>query len=69
MAIFAAAAFGVLVPSISTPATTLHERRRFHYPQWWREACEEKSGHKAAKEVMKGAVKKAKADGKDVNAT
>src|SRR5262245_40340580 len=67
-AMFAAFALGIGVPSLAhagdkDACTTT----KFHYPKV-EKACKE-GGRKAAKEVMKGAVKKAKAAGKDVKCT
>jgi hypothetical protein len=66
-AILAAAAFGVMVPSVAHAGDEACTTKKFHYPAV-EKACKE-GGRKAAKEVMKGAVKKAKAAGKDVKCT
>ena len=66
-AIFAAAALGVAVPSVARAGDEACTTKKFHYPAV-EKACKD-GGRKAAKEVMKGAVKKAKAAGKDVKCT
>jgi len=66
-ALLAAAAFGVLVPSVAHAGDEACTTKKFHYPAV-EKACKD-GGRKAAKEVMKGVVKKAKASGKDVKCT
>ena len=66
-AIFAAFALGVGVPSVARAGDDACTTKKFHYPAV-EKACKD-GGRKAAKELMKGAVKKAKAAGKDVKCT
>jgi len=66
-AILAAAALGVGIPSVAHAGDEACTTTKFHYKQV--EAACKSGGRKAAKEVMKGAVKKAKAAGKDVKCT
>lgn len=65
-ALLAAAAFGLASPRLAY-ADDACTTKKFHYPAV-EKACKD-GGRKAAKEVMKGAVKKAKAAGKDVKCT
>lgn len=66
-AIGAAGAFGVFAPSVAHAGDEACTTKKFNYSAV-EKACKE-GGRKAAKEVMKGAVKKAKAAGKDVKCT
>jgi hypothetical protein len=66
-AIGAAAVLGVFAPSVARAGDEACTTKKFNYPAV-EKACKE-GGRKAAKEVMKGAVKKAKAAGKDVKCT
>jgi hypothetical protein len=66
-AIFAAFALGIGVPSVARAGDDACTTKKFHYPAV-EKACKD-GGRKAAKELMKGAVKKAKAAGKDVKCT
>jgi hypothetical protein len=66
MAVGTAAAFGVFAPSVAKAGDDC-TTKKFHYPAV-EKACKD-GGRKAVKEVMKGAVKKAKAAGKDVKCT
>lgn len=66
-ALSAGATLGVLVPSTAHAGDEACATKKFHYAAV-EKACKE-GGRKAAKEVMKGAVKKAKAAGKDVKCT
>lgn len=65
--VLGAAAFGMASPSIAHAADEACTTTKFHYPAV-EKACKD-GGRKAAKEVMKGAVKKAKAAGNDVKCT
>jgi hypothetical protein len=71
LALVAAVAFGagagVLSPSVAHAGDEACTTTKFHYPAV-EKACKE-GGRKAAKEVMKGAVKKAKAAGTDLKCT
>ncbi len=66
-AILASAAFGLVAPSVAHAGDEACTTKKFHYPAV-EKACKD-GGRKAAKELMKGAVKKAKAAGKDVKCT
>lgn len=66
-AVLGAAAFGVVSPSVARAADEACTTKKFHYPAV-EKACKD-GGRKGAKEVMKGAVKKAKAAGNDVKCT
>jgi len=66
-ALGAAAVFGVFAPSVARAGDEACTTKKFNYPAV-EKACKE-GGRKAAKELMKGAVKKAKAAGKDVKCT
>jgi len=66
-ALSAGATLGVLTPTIARAGDEACTTKKFHYAPV-EKACKE-GGRKAAKEVMKGAVKKAKAAGKDVKCT
>lgn len=70
LALAASLAFSGLLgfaPSIARAGDEACTTKKFHYPAV-KKACSE-GGRKAAKELMKGAVKKAKAAGKDVKCT
>jgi hypothetical protein len=67
VAIMAGAALGVLAPSIAHAGDDACTTKKFHYPAV-EKACKD-GGRKAAKDLMKNAVKKAKAAGKDVKCT
>lgn len=54
-------------PQIARAGDEACTTKKFHYPAV-KKACND-GGRKAAKELMKGAVKKAKAAGKDVKCT
>jgi hypothetical protein len=66
-ALGAAATLGVFSPSTARAGDEACTTKKFHYAAV-EKACKD-GGRKAAKEVMKGAVKKAKAAGKDVKCT
>jgi hypothetical protein len=66
-ALGAGALLGVLAPATARAGDEACATKKFHYPAV-EKACKD-GGRKAAKEVMKGAVKKAKAAGKDVKCT
>jgi hypothetical protein len=63
-AIVAAGAYGALAPSTAYAGDEACTTKKFHYAAV-EKACKE-GGRKAAKDVMKAAVKKAKAAGKDI---
>jgi hypothetical protein len=63
----AAAALGVFAPSVARAGDEACTTKKFNYSAV-EKACKE-GGRKAVKELMKGAVKKAKAAGKDVKCT
>lgn len=65
-ALIAGGTLGLLAPSIAR-ADDACTTKKFHYPAV-QQACKD-GGRKGAKEVMKAAVKKAKAGGKDVKCT
>jgi cytochrome c len=65
--VVAAAAFGVASPSNARAADEACTTTKFHYPAV-EKACKD-GGRKAAKELMKAAVKKQKAAGNDVKCT
>jgi hypothetical protein len=67
MALGAAAMCGVLAPGVARAGDEACTTKKFNYPAV-EKACKD-GGRKAVKEVMKGAVKKAKAAGKDVKCT
>jgi hypothetical protein len=67
VAMMAGAALGVLAPSIAHAGDDACTTKKFHYPAV-EKACKD-GGRKAAKDVMKSAVKKAKAAGKDMKCT
>jgi hypothetical protein len=66
-AVTVGAAAGMLSPSVAHAGDDACQTTKFHYPAV-EKACKE-GGRKAAKEVMKGAVKKAKAAGTDLKCT
>ena len=66
-AIAAGALVGALSPSVAHAGDEACTTKKFHYPAV-EKACKD-GGRKAAKELMKGAVKKAKAAGNDVKCT
>jgi len=66
-ALAAAGVAGVLSPSVAHAGDEACTTTKFNYPAV-KKACQD-GGRKAAKELMKGAVKKAKAAGKDVKCT
>ena len=66
-ALGAGATLGVVAPSTAHAGDDACTTKKFHYPAV-EKACGD-GGRKAAKEVMKGAVKKAKAAGKDYKCT
>lgn len=66
-AVSVGATLGVLTPSTARAGDEACTTKKFHYAAV-EKACKD-GGRKAAKEVMKGAVKKAKAAGKDVKCT
>jgi hypothetical protein len=67
MALGAAATCGVFAPGVARAGDEACTTKKFNYPAV-EKACKD-GGRKAVKEVMKGAVKKAKAAGKDVKCT
>jgi hypothetical protein len=62
-----AAAVGIFAPSVALAGGDACTTTKFHFPAV-EKACKD-GGRKAAKEVMKGAVKKAKDAGKDYKCT
>jgi cytochrome c len=66
-AVLGAAAFGVASPSVARAADEACTTKKFNYPAV-EKACKD-GGRKAAKDVMKAALKKAKAAGNDVKCT
>lgn len=59
-----AGAYGAVAPGVAHAEDEACTTKKFHYPAV-KKACKE-GGRKAAKDLMKGAVKKAKAAGKDI---
>jgi hypothetical protein len=66
-AVFGGAALSLLTPSIAHAGDDACTTTKFHYKAV-EKACKD-GGRKAAKEVMKGAVRKAKDAGKDLKCT
>ena len=66
-AIGTAAAFGIFTPSVARAGDEACTTKKFNYPAV-EKACKD-GGRKAAKEVMKAALKKAKGAGKDWKCT
>jgi hypothetical protein len=66
-ALCGAASLGIFAPSIAHAGDEACTTKKFNYPAV-EKACKD-GGRKAAKELMKGVVKKAKAAGKDVKCT
>jgi hypothetical protein len=66
-AVLGGAAFGAMSPSVAHAGDDACTTKKFNYPAV-EKACKE-GGRKAAKELMKGAVKKAKAGGADIKCT
>jgi hypothetical protein len=67
VAMAAGAFLGVVAPSVAHAGDEACTTKKFHYPAV-EKACKD-GGRKAAKEVMKASLKKAKAAGKDWKCT